>query len=88
MAKDEGRQPQEQTQQNEGEGNKTAARRYNQDQQEFAKSGQVESAAEQARRALDGKEGEELKKAEEEGRSRARNAEEDRDYAKDSKKTI
>jgi hypothetical protein len=81
------RQQGQQGQQNEGEGNKTAARRYNQDQQEFAKSGQVERAAERAKRAVEGGEHDELEKAEDEGRSHARHADEDHDYDKDSKKT-
>jgi hypothetical protein len=74
-------------QRNEGEGNKTAARRYNKDQQEFVKSGQVDEAAEKAKQAVEGEERDELKEAEDEGRSRARHADEDRDYDKDSKKT-
>ena len=70
---------------NEGEGNKTAARRYNTDQQEFVKDGKVDEAAKKARDALEGKEGDELEKAEEEGRSRAREADADKDYARQSK---
>jgi hypothetical protein len=81
------RQQGQQGQKNEGEGNKTAARRYNKDQQDFVKSGQVDDAAERAKRALEGNEGGELERAEDEGRSHARHSEEDRDYDKDSKKT-
>jgi hypothetical protein len=53
---------------NQGEGNRTAAREYNKAQQEFAKSGKVEQAARSAERALDTKEAKELKQAEELGR--------------------
>lgn len=80
-------QPDRHGQKNEGEGNKTAARRYNKDQQDFVKSGQVDDAAERAKHAVESDEGDELEQAEEEGRSHARLAEEDRDYNKDSKKT-
>ena len=62
-------------QSNEGEGNKTAARDYNDAQQRFVKSGQVEEAARDAERALDGPERQELLDAEAAGKSRA--AEED-----------
>jgi hypothetical protein len=53
---------------NQGEGNRTAAREFNKAQQEFAKSGNVEQAARSAERALDGKKAKELKQAEEIGR--------------------
>lgn len=56
---------------NEGEGNKTAAREYNKAQQRFVKAGQVEQAARDAERALDGAEGQELLDAEAAGKSRA-----------------
>jgi hypothetical protein len=72
-------------QKNEGEGNKTAARRYNEDQQEFVKEGRVDEAAKKARDAVEGKEGDELEQAEEEGRSHAREADADKDYARQSK---
>jgi hypothetical protein len=51
--------------QNEGEGNKTAARRANKAMTEYAHSGRVEPAAQVAKEALDGPEGEELRQAEE-----------------------
>jgi hypothetical protein len=51
-------------QQNEGEGNRTAARRFNEAEQRFARSGKVEEKAKAAERALEGKEGEALKEAE------------------------
>ena len=56
-------------QKNEGEGNKTAAREYNKGTTEFAKSGQVEGKAREAKRAVDGPEGEKLRAAEREGQS-------------------
>ncbi len=54
----------QQDQQNEGEGNRTAARRYNSDQQRFVRSGKVEEKAKEAERAVEGKEGEALSEAE------------------------
>jgi len=76
-------------QQNEGEGNRTAAREFNQKQQDFAKSGRVEEAAEEAREALEGREGEELEVARKQAASRAREHDpaEQRDYdrAKDTR---
>lgn len=59
---------------NEGEGNKTAARHYNQAQQRFVASGKVAAAARSARRAVDGPEGAELRNAEAAGRGKARPA--------------
>jgi hypothetical protein len=58
-------------QKNEGEGNKTAAREYNQAQERFVKDGQWKDAAKDAARAVDGPEGEELRRAEEKGRKPA-----------------
>ena len=63
------RQNQQSGQQNEGEGNKTAAREYNKGTTEFAKSGQVEGKAREAKRAVDGSEGETLRDAKREGQS-------------------
>lgn len=59
-------------QKNQGEGNREAARHYNKDQKEFVESGKVAKKAEEAKRAVEGDERESLKKAEEEGRSRAK----------------
>jgi len=59
-------------QKNEGEGNKTAARQYNKDQRDFVKSGQVDKAAEEAKKAVSGPEREELERAEDKGRSHAK----------------
>jgi len=55
--------------QNEGEGNKTAARQYNEAQERFAQSGQVEEKAREAEQALDGPEKAALQHAEDVGRS-------------------
>ncbi len=65
----------QQDQQNEGEGNRTAARRYNKEQQRFVRSGKVEEKAKEAERAVEGKEGEALRDAELVGKRHA--AEED-----------
>lgn len=56
---------------NEGEGNKTAAREYNDAQQRFVNSGQVDEKAREAERALDGPERRELEAAEAIGKSHA-----------------
>ena len=56
------------TQDNEGEGNRTAAKAYNKGVQDFEKTGQVEKKAREAADALDGPEAAELKKAEEIGK--------------------
>jgi hypothetical protein len=60
---------------NEGEGNTTAAREYNETQRRFVKSGKVEEGARDPERALDGPERRELEEAEAIGKSRM--AEED-----------
>jgi hypothetical protein len=57
---------------NEGEGSQTAARQYNETTKQFVEKEDVEAKAEEAARALEGEEGAELRKAEEQGRSRAR----------------
>lgn len=59
-------------QKNEGEGNRTAAREYNKHAEEFARSGKVEKSAAKARDALEGNEGESLKRAQKEGLKKAR----------------
>jgi Protein of unknown function (DUF2934) len=56
---------------NEGEGNRTAARQYNDAQQRFVRSGKVEKKAREAQKAIEGKEGKELRKAELVGKQRA-----------------
>jgi hypothetical protein len=59
------------TQNNEGEGNKTAAKQYNDAQKEFASSGKVDEAAKDAAKAVDGPEGDSLRQAEEVGKRHA-----------------
>ena len=54
---------------NEGEGNRTAARNYDRAQEAFANSGQVDQKAAEARRAIDGSEGESLARAEKKGKA-------------------
>ncbi|HEY1723348.1 MAG TPA: hypothetical protein VGG27_19045 [Magnetospirillaceae bacterium] len=54
---------------NEGEGNKTAAREYNESQRRFVKSGQTDEKARDAERAFDGPERKEMEKAEAVGKS-------------------
>jgi hypothetical protein len=53
---------------NEGEGNRSAARAYNKAQQDFVKRGQVAEKAREAEDALEGREGDELRRAEAEGK--------------------
>ena len=55
----------------QGEGNKEAAKEYNEAQQKFVKSGRVKDAAEKSKPKSKA-EAEELKSAEAEGRSRAK----------------
>jgi hypothetical protein len=58
-------------QRNEGEGNRTAAKRYNESQRKFVRAGRVKPAAEEARRALEEThEGVTLREAEAKGRPR------------------
>jgi hypothetical protein len=51
-------------QKNEGEGNKTAARHYNEATERFTESGKVEQKAREAKDALEGDEANELEHAE------------------------
>jgi hypothetical protein len=53
---------------NEGEGSRSAARDYNERTEKFIESGRVERSAEEAKRALDGGERDELLDAERAGR--------------------
>jgi hypothetical protein len=55
-------------QQNEGEGSRTAAAKYDREAQRFAQSGKVEQKAREARDAVEGPEGQELAEAEAQGR--------------------
>ena len=54
---------------NEGEGNRSADRKYREDVRRHVESGTVESEAEEAKEALEGAEGEDLRRAEEQGKS-------------------
>jgi hypothetical protein len=54
---------------NQGEGNRGAAKAYNDATQTFVKSGQVAEKARDAAKALDGKEKADLQRAEAEGKS-------------------
>jgi hypothetical protein len=54
---------------NEGEGNKTAARRYNSATEAYVRSGRVPEAAENAKHAVDGPERAELERAEQAGKA-------------------
>jgi hypothetical protein len=57
---------------NQGEGNRDAARRYNSATEDYAHSGKVKPAAEDAKDALAGPEKDALEKAEKEGRAHAK----------------
>jgi hypothetical protein len=68
------KQRQQGGQKNEGEGNKTAARHYNEATQQSAQNpGKTRQDADEAKRAIDSPEGEDLERAEEIGRKPARN---------------
>jgi hypothetical protein len=54
----------EQQQRNEGEGNRTAAREYNEAQRRFVESGKVDEKAREAERAMEGPERRDLENAE------------------------
>ena len=54
---------------NQGEGNREAAQHYNKETREFVESGKVDQAAKDAKKAYEGPEKDELKKAEEAGKS-------------------
>ena len=56
----------------EDRGGLKAARDYNRDLNNFEKSGQVDSKAEEAKRAVEGPERDSLKRAEEQGKQRGR----------------
>jgi len=57
---------------NEGEGSRSAARDYNRRTARFIQSGRVQESAEQAERAVESGERQELERAEDEGRSHRR----------------
>lgn len=71
-------------QQNEGEGNRTAAREYDRETRDFVKSGRVDEAAAEAKRAMEGAEAKDLDAAHDEAASHAKDhdPEETRDYRK------
>ncbi len=56
---------------NQGEGNREAARHYNEQTREFVQSGKVDQAAADAKKAYEGSERAELEKAEKAGKSHA-----------------
>lgn len=64
--------PRADTPRNEGEGNRTADARYRKGVQDHVRNHDVQGDADRASEALDGPEGEELRRAEEEGRRRAK----------------
>lgn len=51
-----------------GEGNPDAARRYNEGVEKTVKEGNVEELGEKAKKALEGSEGEDLRRADEQGK--------------------
>ncbi len=57
---------------NEGEGNRSADRQYRENVSRHVKSGQSEQAAEEAKRALVGDEADDLREAEQEGKTGGR----------------
>jgi len=59
---------------NEGEGNYTAAREFDRDQENFVKAhkGDIERMGKDAEKALDGDEGKSLRDAEEKAKAKAR----------------
>ena len=58
-------------QENQGEGNITAAKEYNEKARQFIEHENVEQHARAAREALEGEEGKALREAEEQGRKHA-----------------
>jgi hypothetical protein len=59
-------------QKNEGEGNRTAAREYNEAIKRFTQSGRVEESGKAAKRAVESGEKAELERAEKAGKSKMR----------------
>jgi hypothetical protein len=57
---------------NEGEGSRTGAREYDERTRAFVESGKVDQKAKEAKKAIEGSEGEELKRAEAEGKRHAK----------------
>ena len=57
---------------NEGEGSRTAAEHYNQGVRQHVQGGKASEQAKEAEQALEGREGRDLKRAEEIGKSKAK----------------
>lgn len=57
---------------NQGEGNREAAKAYNEETQRFVEAGKVEKSAAEAKAAVEGEEKADLEEAEREGRARAK----------------
>jgi len=57
---------------NQGEGNREAAREYNEQQHQYVKRGNVKEDAHKAKKAVESAEKQDLKKAEEDGKSHAK----------------
>lgn len=68
----EAKKPQGSRQRNEGEGNRTAARDYNEAQRRFVESGKVDEKAHEAEHALDTPERKVMERAEAVGKSHKR----------------
>lgn len=68
----ESKKPQETQQRNEGEGNRTAARQYNEAQRRFVQSGKVDEKAHEAEHSLDTPERKVMERAEAVGKSHKR----------------
>lgn len=65
-------QPKSNQNENEGEGSRTAAHHYNDGVKATVESGTVPEKADEARKALEGPEGEELRRAEKEAKERGK----------------
>jgi hypothetical protein len=63
-------QPKDPSDKNEGEGSRTAARRYNEGVVKTVQSGKVDELAREAEEALEGPEGEELRDAEKDAKTK------------------
>ncbi len=57
---------------NQGEGNREAAREYNEQQQKYVEGGRVAESAEKAKQAVELDESQQLEEAEQEGKSHAK----------------
>ncbi|NJO67667.1 MAG: hypothetical protein HC826_01650 [Rhodospirillales bacterium] len=57
---------------NQGEGNREAAKAYNEQQHDFVEQGRVEKAADEAREAIESEEKHDLERAEAEGKKHAK----------------